>query len=183
MVTSLQWRTLICTSETEVPLHSLPLPTLSSPPFSSLICRFPGQNMSNICRHPRIPLRPFPRRKYKEVILIAVRYYLSCLDNKQVGRGCRRLPLRTNISAEENVINVTQCTFVPSSKSSCEIKVLVKKTIAIAQNLWNLLQDKIIGSDSITEIKFAIANYLYKRFPSIFHFSIPLPKYWFALRL
>lgn len=47
MVTSPQWRTLISTSEAEVPCTRSPNPTLPRVPLSSLICRFSGQNMSN----------------------------------------------------------------------------------------------------------------------------------------
>lgn len=48
IVTSLQWRTLIYTSRTEVPLciHYLRQPFL---PLSFLICQFLEQNMSNTC--------------------------------------------------------------------------------------------------------------------------------------
>lgn len=59
MVTSPQWRTLISTSEAEVPLCSPQPPTLSRTPLSSLICRFSGQNMSNaqLPPHPRFRRR------------------------------------------------------------------------------------------------------------------------------
>lgn len=79
MMTSLQWRTLICTSETEV--HSLPPPTLSAAPLSSLICRFPGQNMSNTCTSLEFPHGHCRLVNSRDLFLLQF-VIAFCLNNK-----------------------------------------------------------------------------------------------------
>ncbi|KAM0734776.1 hypothetical protein ACS0PU_011595 [Formica fusca] len=88
MMTSLQWRTLICTSETEVPLHSLPPPTLSAAPLSSLICRFPGQNMSNTCTSLEFRYGHFRVVNSRDLFLLQF-VIVFCLNDKQIVTNCK----------------------------------------------------------------------------------------------